>query len=65
MRSAYSAARRAVAPEIQRKLLPLTPEEVKAIDEWALSKQMPHRVAAMRHLIKIGLQVERKAAPKR
>lgn len=40
----------------ERLQLMLTPEELEAIDTWRFETRMPSRAAAIRELIKRGLQ---------
>lgn len=42
----------------ERLQIMLTPEEVKALDEWRFKKHMPSRAAAVRELLKRGLAAE-------
>jgi hypothetical protein len=36
----------------------LSPEEIKALDDWRFTQRMPSRAAAIRELLKRGLAVE-------
>jgi hypothetical protein len=65
MRSAYGAARRAVAPDVRRILVRLTAVEIERIDNWAIAVGKPHRLDALRHLIERGLAAEMKTANRR
>lgn len=41
----------------QRLLVMLTDDELKVIDEWRFQQHMPSRAAAIRELIRAGLEV--------
>jgi len=59
MRSAYGRSVRTCAPDARRHVVKLTDTELESIDAWALAAGMPHRLAALRHLIERGLRTER------
>lgn len=42
----------------ERLQIMLTPEEVRAVDDWRFSRRMPSRAAAVRELLKRGLAAE-------
>ena len=42
----------------ERLQIMLTPEELKAIDNWRFERRMPSRAAAVRELLKRGLAAE-------
>lgn len=42
----------------ERLQIMLTPEELKALDDWRFQKRMPSRAAAVRELLKRGLAAE-------
>jgi hypothetical protein len=42
----------------ERLQIMLSREEVKALDDWRFNKRMPSRAAAVRELLKRGLQAE-------
>jgi hypothetical protein len=42
----------------ERLQIMLTPEELKAVDNWRFSRRMPSRAAAVRELLKRGLAAE-------
>lgn len=42
----------------ERLQIMLTPEELKALDDWRFSARMPSRAAAVRELLKRGLAAE-------
>lgn len=42
----------------ERLQIMLTPEELKALDDWRFSRRMPSRAAAVRELLKRGLIAE-------
>jgi hypothetical protein len=42
----------------ERLQIMLTPEELKAVDDWRFAKRMPSRAAAVRELLKRGLTAE-------
>jgi hypothetical protein len=42
----------------ERLQIMLTVPELKAVDEWRFSRQMPSRAAAIRELLKRGLAAE-------
>lgn len=42
----------------ERLQIMLTPEELAALDDWRFSRRMPSRAAAVRELLKRGLQAE-------
>lgn len=42
----------------ERLQIMLTPEELKALDDWRFSRRMPSRAAAVRELLRRGLQAE-------
>lgn len=42
----------------ERLQIMLTPEELKALDDWRFAKRMPSRAAAVRELLKRGLAAE-------
>ena len=42
----------------ERLQIMLTPEEVRAVDDWRFSRRMPSRAAAVRELLKRGLTAE-------
>lgn len=42
----------------ERLQIMLTPEELKALDDWRFEKRMPTRAAAVRELLKRGLAAE-------
>lgn len=46
----------------ERLQIMLTPEELKALDDWRFQKRMPSRAAAVRELLKRGLVAEGFAA---
>jgi hypothetical protein len=39
----------------QRLQIMLSPQEIKALDDWRFSRRMPSRAAAIRELLKRGL----------
>ena len=39
----------------ERLQIMLTPDELKALDDWRFNKQMPSRAAAIRELLRRGL----------
>lgn len=42
----------------ERLQIMLTPEEIRAVDDWRFSRRMPSRAAAVRELLKRGLTAE-------
>jgi hypothetical protein len=42
----------------ERLQIMLTPEELKALDDWRFARRMPSRAAAVRELLKRGLAAE-------
>jgi hypothetical protein len=42
----------------ERMQIMLTPEELKALDDWRFEKRMPSRASAIRELLKRGLAAE-------
>ncbi len=42
----------------ERMQVMLTPEELKALDDWRFEKRMPSRASAIRELLKRGLAAE-------
>lgn len=42
----------------ERLQIMLTPEELKALDDWRFQRRMPSRAAAVRELLKRGLKAE-------
>ncbi len=42
----------------ERLQIMLTPEELKALDDWRFSRRMPSRAAAVRELLRRGLEVD-------
>ena len=42
----------------ERLQIMLTPEEVRAVDDWRFSRRMPSRASAVRELLKRGLSAE-------
>ena len=42
----------------QRLQIMLSPEELRALDEWRYSRHMPSRAAAVRELLRRGLSAE-------
>ena len=42
----------------ERLQIMLTPQEVEALDNWRFAKRMPSRAAAVRELLKRGLNAE-------
>jgi hypothetical protein len=42
----------------ERLQIMLTPEELKALDDWRFRQRMPSRAAAVRELLKRGLAAE-------
>jgi hypothetical protein len=36
----------------------LTPDELRAVDDWRFNKRMPSRAAAVRDLLRLGLASE-------
>ncbi len=42
----------------ERLQIMLTPEELKALDDWRFSRRMPSRAAAVRELLRRGLIAE-------
>ena len=42
----------------ERLQIMLTPEELKAIDNWRFERRMPSRAAAVRELLKRGLAAD-------
>jgi len=42
----------------ERLQIMLTPEELKAVDDWRFTRRMPSRAAAVRELLKRGLRAE-------
>lgn len=42
----------------ERLQIMLNPNEMKALDDWRFQKRMPSRAAAVRELIRRGLEVE-------
>jgi hypothetical protein len=42
----------------ERLQIMLTPEELRALDDWRFKKRMPSRAAAIRELLKRGLEAE-------
>jgi len=65
MRSAYGRSVRTCAPDARRHVVKLTDAELEPIDAWAIAAGMPHRLAALRHLIERGLRAERGKTTKR
>ena len=46
----------------ERLQIMLSPEEVRALDDWRFSRRMPSRAAAIRELLRRGLAAEGFAA---
>jgi hypothetical protein len=46
------------APRGERLQIMLTEEELTALDDWRFSRRMPSRAAAVRELLKRGLDAE-------
>jgi hypothetical protein len=46
----------------ERLQIMLTPDELKAVDNWRFSRRMPSRASAIRELLNRGLQAEGFAA---
>jgi hypothetical protein len=42
----------------QRLQIMLSPEEIRALDDWRFSRHMPSRAAAVRELLRRGLSAE-------
>jgi hypothetical protein len=42
----------------ERLQIMLSPEELRALDDWRFARRMPSRAAAIRELLKRGLAVE-------
>ena len=42
----------------ERLQIMLTPDELKALDDWRFARRMPSRAAAVRELLKRGLAAE-------
>ena len=42
----------------ERLQIMLTPEELRALDDWRFARRMPSRAAAVRELLKRGLAAE-------
>jgi hypothetical protein len=42
----------------ERLQIMLAPEELRALDDWRFKKRMPSRAAAVRELLKRGLEAE-------
>ncbi|HEU0218356.1 MAG TPA: hypothetical protein VFQ90_17005 [Stellaceae bacterium] len=42
----------------ERLQIMLSPEEIKALDDWRFARRMPSRAAAIRELLKRGLAVD-------
>lgn len=42
----------------ERLQIMLSADEIKVLDDWRFSRRMPSRTAAVRELLKRGLQVE-------
>jgi hypothetical protein len=42
----------------ERLQIMLTPDELKALDDWRFQRRMPSRAAAVRELLKRGLAAE-------
>ena len=42
----------------ERLQIMLTPDELEALDDWRFVKRMPSRAAAVRELLKRGLEAE-------
>jgi hypothetical protein len=42
----------------ERLQIMLTPDELKAVDNWRFTRRMPSRAAAIRELLKRGLAAE-------
>ena len=42
----------------ERLQIMLTPDELKTLDDWRFKRRMPSRAAAVRELLKRGLQAE-------
>lgn len=42
----------------ERLQIMLTPEEIKALDDWRFSHRMPSRASAVRELLRRGLAAE-------
>jgi hypothetical protein len=42
----------------ERLQIMLTPEELKALDDWRFAQRMPSRASAVRELLKRGLAAE-------
>ncbi|HPV23631.1 MAG TPA: hypothetical protein PLJ65_05600 [Casimicrobium sp.] len=42
----------------ERLQIMLTPEELRALDDWRFNHRMPSRAAAVRELLRRGLEVE-------
>jgi hypothetical protein len=42
----------------ERLQIMLTPEELRALDDWRFGRRMPSRAAAVRELLKRGLAAE-------
>jgi hypothetical protein len=53
--------RRRIVPERnrpERLQIMLTPEELRALDDWRFTRRMPSRASAIRELLRRGLTVE-------
>jgi hypothetical protein len=46
------------ANRIERLQIMLEPNELKALDDWRFKKRMPSRAAAVREIIRRGLEAE-------
>lgn len=42
----------------ERLQIMLTPDELKALDDWRFARRMPSRAAAVRELLRLGLAAE-------
>jgi hypothetical protein len=42
----------------ERLQIMLTPEELRAVEDWRFNKRMPSRAAAVRELLRLGLAAE-------
>ena len=42
----------------ERLQIMLSPEEIRALDDWRFARRMPSRAAAIRELLRRGLRVE-------
>lgn len=48
----------------ERLALVMTPSELEAVDDWSFARRIRSRSEAIRQLIKLGLEAERRAESK-